>query len=97
MVAEEFYKRPIPTGRLPYDLPTQLYVEVAEKQISHMSCEQHIACHDLKLRLLPVLSTKITNEPIYALFQVRTLLEAHLHRFVNAKLKGERQLLMEPF
>lgn len=44
-----------------------------------------------------MLATKIQNEPIYALFLVRTNLEAHLHLFLSAKSRVEKCFLLMGF
>jgi hypothetical protein len=62
-IVKELYYTAVPTGRLPFDLPTHTFIAEAEKRVADISHKQHLALYLFKKRLLRVLHSKVVNYP----------------------------------
>jgi hypothetical protein len=78
----------VPTGRLPFDLPTDTFVAEAERRIANLSRQQHLFSYLFKKRLLQVLPSKVINHPECTLFYVRLVVEMYLHMFMAKEYIG---------
>lgn len=97
-IAEELYESPIPSGLLPFDMPTTLFVEIAEDRLRTLPNHRHIPCSLFKTQLLEVMSSKFNNEPKFRLIYARTLVEIALHEFIVSEgvgRKGQFSCIME--
>jgi hypothetical protein len=87
-ITEELYWTSVPTGRLPLDMPTHIFIAEAEIRVADMSVKQHLALYLFKKRLLRVLPRKVANYPKFALFYIRIVVEMHLHMFMAKEYRG---------
>ena len=73
-IADVLYESPVPSGRLPLDMPVADFVREAEDRLREMPVRQHFACSLFKRRLLQCMELKFADQPEFRLFYARTLL-----------------------
>lgn len=75
-IANELYLTPVPTGKLPLDMPIAKFVQNAEGLLRELPHNQHSACSRFKSQLLNVMKSKFEDMPHFKLLYLRILIEA---------------------